>query len=121
VWEGLSEDKERKTNSDIHEMFFVDELFKNDLKFEKLMRKIERGYSSSSKFSLSIKSELSKKSQSGGSSKSFSETNSSGSSSSSSESDKDRGTDSKLHEIHEDYDEEDNFDSESFDDENEDL
>jgi hypothetical protein len=33
------EDDERKTNSDIHEMFFVYELLKDDLKFEKLLEK----------------------------------------------------------------------------------
>ena len=37
---GSQEDgEERKTNSDIHEMFFVDELFKEDLKFENLLLK----------------------------------------------------------------------------------
>ena len=37
-WDHLSED-DRKTNSDIHEMFFVDELFKDRGKFMKLLRR----------------------------------------------------------------------------------
>lgn len=59
AWEGLSEDKERDYNSDIHEMFFVNEIFKNDNRFDKLMRKLERGYSTSSASSLSHRSDAS--------------------------------------------------------------
>jgi hypothetical protein len=33
----LDEDDERKTNSDYHEMFYVNELFKDDLKFCQLL------------------------------------------------------------------------------------
>ncbi len=33
------EEDERKTNSDIHEMFFVYELLKDDDKFEKLLQR----------------------------------------------------------------------------------
>ena len=39
TWDHLSED-ERKTNSDIHEMFFVNELLHDDKKFNKLLRRI---------------------------------------------------------------------------------
>lgn len=35
----MSED-ERKTNSDIHEMFYVNELLDDDKAFEKLLRKM---------------------------------------------------------------------------------
>ena len=33
------DEDERKTNSDIHEMFFVNELMKDDIKFEMLLLK----------------------------------------------------------------------------------
>lgn len=32
--------EERRTNSDIHEMFFVNELFEDDLKFERLLARL---------------------------------------------------------------------------------
>jgi hypothetical protein len=36
------EDDERKTNSDIHEMFFVNELLKDDEKFDEFLLKKEK-------------------------------------------------------------------------------
>lgn len=65
AWEGLSDDRERKTHSDIHEMFYINEIFKDDFKFDKLMRKIERGYSTSSASSMSARSDNSGSSKSG--------------------------------------------------------
>lgn len=42
LWEDKLSDEERKTNSDIHEMFFVDELMKDRKKFDTLLQKIAR-------------------------------------------------------------------------------
>lgn len=36
------EDDERKTNSDIHEMFYVNELLKDDEKFDEFLLKKEK-------------------------------------------------------------------------------
>ena len=41
-WENLSEEGDRKTNSDIHEMFYVSELLKDEEKFEQILRKMEK-------------------------------------------------------------------------------
>lgn len=108
AWEGLSEEEERKNHSDIHEMFFVNEIFKDDLKFDKLMRKIERGYSTSSVSSMSKRSDISDSSKSGSSN------------SSSSERDDESSEKSQKSGIKEEYDEEnEDFESESYGDQDE--